>query len=215
MPLLARADISLDGKFPWDENNDRTEELPKNGEPVIDAISEYLVKKGIKDDIRWGGIFHMMWNGQTYYTAGTYYVTKEQLDSYQYQAATHNKVPPLPGGGVCSVFVTDANFTHLSQWDIKLPEAGGRTWCNGIDGIGRVKGQDALLVPVSYYLTDARLAKKIENIGDGWRHITVLLRLKQVDGKVVIEQDDRCLGNPNRYPDIPSARKALQKCGSL
>jgi len=220
IPLLARADISLDAKFPWDANIDPAKTLSKEGGPVADVISRYLAGKGIKDDaskgdaISWGDIFRMRWNGRTYYVAGGSYQSKEQILSTQHAVDIHKRLPPIPGGGVCSFFVTDAKLAHLTQFDIKLPEAGGRTWCNGIDGIGRVKGQDALLVPVSYYLTDAPLANKIANIGDKWRHITVLLRLKQQSGQIMIEQDDSYLGNPNHYPDIPSARKALQKCGN-
>lgn len=40
--------------------------------------------------------------------------------------------------------------------------------------------------------------------------MTVLLHFKREnDGKLNITQDDRCLGNPNHYATIASARKAL------
>ncbi|WP_189375624.1 hypothetical protein [Vogesella alkaliphila] len=43
--------------------------------------------------------------------------------------------------------------------------------------------------------------------------MTVLLRLqKDASGKIRLVQDDRCLGNPNKHKDIPSARKALSRC---
>jgi hypothetical protein len=40
----------------------------------------------------------------------------------------------------------------------------------------------------------------------------VLFHIKAVDGKIIAEQDDTCLGNPNRIDNIPDARKRLAKC---
>lgn len=40
----------------------------------------------------------------------------------------------------------------------------------------------------------------------------VLFRLSDGNGKLKIEQDDRCLGNPNKYKSISAARAALRKC---
>jgi hypothetical protein len=40
----------------------------------------------------------------------------------------------------------------------------------------------------------------------------VLLKLNEQDGKVVIQQDDTCLGNPNQLKDVSAARKALSAC---
>lgn len=42
--------------------------------------------------------------------------------------------------------------------------------------------------------------------------MTVLVRFSEQNGKLALIQDDRCLGNPNKYKDIPSARKALSRC---
>jgi len=214
LPILAYGEITLDENFPWDAGLDPAKTLLKHGDPVADVIEHDLLARGFDKGFYWGGIFRMQWTGLTYYATVVQYQSKEQTASIDHGVAMHKQFPPIPGGGVCSLFISDASLFHFAQYDIKLPEAGGRTWCNGTDGLGRVKGQDALLVPVSYYLTDKKLAKKIKDIGDGWRHITVLLRLKQQNGRVVIEQDDSCLGNPNHFPDIPSARKALQKCGN-
>lgn len=40
----------------------------------------------------------------------------------------------------------------------------------------------------------------------------ILLRLSENNGKLKIEQDDNCLGNPNKYKTISAARIALGKC---
>lgn len=41
---------------------------------------------------------------------------------------------------------------------------------------------------------------------------TLLVRFHSENGKLIVEQDDRCLGNPNRLKTIAAARKALVKC---
>ncbi|HLO62618.1 MAG TPA: hypothetical protein VK165_06595 [Azonexus sp.] len=41
---------------------------------------------------------------------------------------------------------------------------------------------------------------------------TVLLRFDDEGGKLKVEQDDSCLGNPNKYATIAHARKALKQC---
>lgn len=43
---------------------------------------------------------------------------------------------------------------------------------------------------------------------------TILLRFSEESGKLKIVQDDSCLGNPNQYKTIASARKALKQCVS-
>lgn len=43
-------------------------------------------------------------------------------------------------------------------------------------------------------------------------YTTLLLRFKDDNGKLKIEQDDSCLGNPNQYKTVAEARKALSKC---
>ena len=42
--------------------------------------------------------------------------------------------------------------------------------------------------------------------------MTTLFTVKDVGGKIEVEQDDRCLGNPNRIETIPDARKRLRAC---
>lgn len=41
---------------------------------------------------------------------------------------------------------------------------------------------------------------------------TLLVRFHSENGKLIVEQDDSCLGNPNRLKTIAAARKALVKC---
>jgi len=61
-------------------------------------------------------------------------------------------------------------------------------------------------------MTGKKPAQCAEDIGEGWRYMTVLVRFSEQNGKLALIQDDRCLGNPNKCKGIPSARKALSRC---
>ena len=72
-----------------------------------------------------------------------------------------------------------------------------------------------LLTTLQYFPIDRRHAGTVAEVGQGWSRMTVLLRLtRNEDGQVSIEQDDVCLGNPNRVETIAEARRKLKKCGS-
>jgi len=51
-------------------------------------------------------------------------------------------------------------------------------------------------------------------VGAGWFRMTTLIRVKDNHGKIEIEQDDSCLGNPNQLETIAKARKQLQRCAA-
>lgn len=207
----ARAEILLDHQFPW-----TTEQVGYALAGVgyfEEAINRDQVAQGFE---RKGygtlNFFRMHWSDRTYYIAGAQYPSKEQMASVKREVANKTPLPPIAGGGICSLFIYDENLKQAAKHDIKLNEANGRTWCNGVRALARVKGKDALLFSLSYYLTDKPLAKRAQDIGDGWRYMTVRLNLSEHDGKVVIEQDDACLGNPNAFKDVAAARKALARC---
>ena len=111
---------------------------------------------------------------------------------------------------------------HLMFFDGKFAEAGFNTvklnepyqfFCNAVPSIAvRSRGSHDLLITVQYFPIDQKLASKASEIGSGWNRMTVLFHIKAVDGKIVAEQDDSCLGNPNRIGNIPDARKRLAKC---
>ncbi len=52
----------------------------------------------------------------------------------------------------------------------------------------------------------------MSEIGADWKRMTVALRLKAEGGRVLIEQDDRCLGNPNTIDTVADARRRLKQC---
>lgn len=68
---------------------------------------------------------------------------------------------------------------------------------------------DAMLITLGY-VDSAEPADK--NSDPQEYSTTLLLRFKDENGKLKIEQDDRCLGNPNQYSTIAAARKVLAHC---
>jgi hypothetical protein len=214
MPCVSLADISLDYEFPW-----TTEQVgfALRGVHYFEAaLNRDQVAQGFEAKSFYESInfFRMRWNDRTFYIAGSQYRSREQNEAGDAALAKNKHSGPIAGGGICALFIYDENLKQAAKHDIKLTEANGRTWCNGVLALARAKGQDALLFSLSYYLTDKPLAKKAQDIGDGWRYMTVLLKLSEKDGKVVIDQDDSCLGNPNQLKDVAMARKALSACSA-
>lgn len=69
---------------------------------------------------------------------------------------------------------------------------------------------DAMLITVDYYDSAKFLAD--QNSDFPVFVSTLLVRFSEDNGKLIIEQDDRCLGNPNKYKTIAAARKAILQC---
>ena len=208
----ARSEISLDYKFPWSEQEVGF---------ALEGVS-YFEATLNRDQVALGfgrksygtiNFFRMLWGNRTFYVAGVQYTSREQAaEIHRSTVAGEPDAKTMAGGGVCTLFIYDENLKQATKHDVKLNEANGHTWCNGARALARVKGQDALLFSISYYLTDKPLARQAKDIGDGWRYMTVLLKIREQDGKVIIEQDDACLGNPNQLKDLASARRALAAC---
>ncbi|EEG07217.1 hypothetical protein [Pseudogulbenkiania ferrooxidans] len=160
---------------------------------------------------------HLLWNGVDYYAWSVHYQSAEQIRRNREEVRMKINRPAIPGGGVCALFLHDKKLNPVTSIKINLPENNHATFCNGTRALGGAgKGADGLLLTVSYYLTDGKLAQRAQDIGKDWREQTLLLRLqKDATGRVQLVQDDRCLGNPNAYKNIPIARKALAKCKDM
>lgn len=206
------AEVSLDRQFPWSEKDVGFElEGVHSLEAAVrrDQINSGLEGQRFYETLHF---FRMRWGGRTFYVAGVQHRSKAQNAARDAASAMNKHAGPIAGGGICAVFFYDDQLRQVAKHDVKLDEANGRTWCNGVNALASVKGQDALLFSISYYLTDKSVAKRGPDIGDDWRRMTVLLRLRDQDGRILIEQDDACLGNPNSYNDVGAARKALMAC---
>lgn len=160
---------------------------------------------------------HLIWNGKHYYAWAVQYQSAAQRRRNREDVRLKKDSPPIPGGGVCALYVFDENLNRLASLKIDLPENNHRTWCNNVRGLGGAGGDiDGMLVSLSYYLTDGKLAKRFEDIGKGWRYMTVLIQFAlKTDGSLALIQDDSCFGNPNTIDNIPTARRVLALCEAL
>ena len=106
----------------------------------------------------------------------------------------------------------NSQFQDAGFYTLKI-NAPYKYFVNAIPALGIYdRTRNELLVTVQYFPIDAFAAHTIGEVGGGWKRMTILFRVKAVDGKIQVQQDDRCLGNPNDYETIPDARKALREC---
>ena len=106
----------------------------------------------------------------------------------------------------------NAQFEPIGLHRIRIDER-FPVWCNAVPAVGvHDKKRNELLVTFQYFPTDRKVASKISEVGSGWIRMTSLFRLKEENGRILVEQDDACLGNSNRIETIPEARKLLKQC---
>lgn len=106
----------------------------------------------------------------------------------------------------------NANFEQVGTHQFKINEP-FEYYVNAMPAMGIYnKERNELLVTVQYFPTDRIAASKVSDVGAGWKRMTILFRVKAVDGKILVEQDDVCLKNPNTIDTIPDARKQLKQC---
>lgn len=174
------------------------------------------VSNGLSDPLRLKFGFKLFVNETKYFLRPAAFMSKSRPDEV---------CTPKSGSGLtyqCQEGQRTTSDCHLIFFDAKFAEAGFNTvkvnepyqfYCNSVVGVGvGAKGGDDLLVTVQYFPIDQKLASKASEIGSGWNRMTVLFHINAVDGKIVAEQDDVCLGNPNRIDNILDARKRLAKC---
>jgi hypothetical protein len=112
------------------------------------------------------------------------------------------------------IFFFNNKFEPVGVYQLKL-NLPYQYFCNSMPALGVAdKTHNELLVTVQCFDINAKPASKRSELGSGWQRMTLLFRVRVVEGKVELEQDDTCLGNPNQYEDIPTARKALKKCAA-
>jgi hypothetical protein len=222
---LAHGEVRLSTDWSSDMNHDGTRKPrdESDGPRFRDASDAASYSRdavgssnGVSDRLRLMSGFKLYVNETKYFLRPAAFMTKSRPD----EACT-------PKSGItlayqCKEGQRTTSDCHLIFFDAKFAEAGFNTvkvnepyqfYCNSVVGVGvRAKGSDDLLVTVQYFPIDQKLASKASEIGTGWNRMTVLFHIKAVDGKIIAEQDDACLGNPNRIDNIPDARKRLAKC---
>jgi len=112
----------------------------------------------------------------------------------------------------CHVFFFNERFERAGHHVVAINEKYIH-FCNAMLGIGvGDKANNVVLVTVQYFNTERKPASAVAQVGSSWNRMTVALRVKAVEGRIEVEQDDSCLGNPNRFEEIPEARKRLRAC---
>lgn len=102
--------------------------------------------------------------------------------------------------------VTRLNIARDKKQMVGLPR------CNGIEAMAVAKAiPDAMLITIRY--SDSAEPADPRNEPPRF-YSTVLLRFSDDHGKLKIVQDDSCLGNPNKYKTVATARKALTACSA-
>lgn len=112
----------------------------------------------------------------------------------------------------CHLMFFNTEFESVGVQRIPINEP-FPVWCNAVPAVGVYdKKKNELLVTFQYFPIDRKAASKISEVGSGWIRMTSLFRLKEENGRILVEQDDSCLKNPNRIESIPDAKKALKRC---
>jgi len=113
----------------------------------------------------------------------------------------------------CHIFLFNERFERSAHHAIAINER-FPYFCNAMPAMGvGDKANNIVLVTVQYFNTERKPASSIAQVGSSWRRMTVALRIQAKEGQLSVEQDDRCLGNPNQIETIPEARRKLRGCG--
>ena len=119
---------------------------------------------------------------------------------------------------VCHLYMFDSlslKLENVTRLDIKRDrrQIMGLPRCNGVHAMAIAKViPDAMLITINYIDSAAQIDPR--DLPPEY-FSTVLLRFRDESGKLKIEQDDSCLGNPNKHKTIAAARKALTSCSKV
>lgn len=211
IPVVVWAGITLDNEFPWQLEPGIPREMPLAEAVQRDIRADGYVQLARHETLHFARVKGL---ANDYFLAPIRYQSREQTEKNRSLGRDSGGAgSALPGGGVCAIFAYSGLPTRVGRLAVSLKEGGGRTYCNGIQAVSAAKVREGVLLTVSYYVTDGSVAKRASEIGQDWRYMTVLIRLREEGGQLVMEQDDRCFGNPNALASIADARKALKECG--
>lgn len=111
----------------------------------------------------------------------------------------------------CHLLFFNSQKEWVGMYTIHINQKEPPYYCNAVLGMGAAdKSKNEMLVTSQYFLLNGGGARKVSELGSSWIRMTSLLRIKAVNGRIEVEQDDSCLGNPNRLEAIADARKVLK-----
>jgi hypothetical protein len=107
------------------------------------------------------------------------------------------------------LFFFNNQFENVGVYTLNISEL-NEYFVNALLGMGVYnKVRNELLVSLDYFPIDSKTNAKFSKLA---KRTTLLVRLKVENGKILIEQDDSCLKNPNIVGSIPEARTVLSRC---
>lgn len=218
----SRAEIGLDGNWKsergipmerWEGSKLKTATL--TAATTLSATNSEKNGRSYKPELDLG--FRLYLDGAKYYVKPALFMAKERPDdvctpvsftkapTYQCEEGQRYKVS-------CHLMFFNAQFENVGVYRLR-PHEEYETFCNAVPAIGVAdKARDELFVTFQYFPIDRKAATKVSEIGDGWKRMTSLFRLTLADGKITVEEDNVCLGNPNGIETIPDARAVLKRC---
>ncbi|GAB4062479.1 hypothetical protein GCM10028811_31360 [Uliginosibacterium sediminicola] len=218
----AQADLRLSSEWKADYN---VNPIADEASPLEPAALEYAKQFNAVDVATgWGkpanSLAFQLYFGETkYYIQPLSFMAKDRPDevctpkdysgqpTYQCEQGQRYKYS-------CHLLFFNAKYQPVGAFRIRINES-SEVFCNAMPAMGVYdKTRNELLVTSQYFPIDRKAASKASEVGANWMRMTSLFRLREEGGKILVEQDDACLKNPNRYETIPDARKALRACSS-
>jgi hypothetical protein len=190
-------------------------------DPELDKISIPITEKLTASPSREATFsygFKMVLDDENYYIKPTTFMAKSKPDEICNpieKSLTYRCKEGQPHVKGCHFLFFDARGKWIGIHTMKINEDIPH-YCNAMPAMGVAnRAKNELLVTMQYFLADGRGAKKVSELGFNWIRMTTLFRVKAINGKIEVEQDDSCLGNPNQIDTISKARKQLKRCASV
>lgn len=226
IPLVAHAELTLDRSVTTRQVFDKLNpQIFKIIKPYAEAHTPVWPDgfKGYKpaygqigdDDYGDPAYFSWLFNGNQYYSA----LVSINSDPVPLADYKHEDDNPLTDMSfhinarqlTCHLFMLNPDLSINTVFPINIVRVKGRLVgkprCSYVKAMAIAKAvPDAMLITLGYSDSAAPADKN-----DPPREFitTVLLRFSEQNGKLKIEQDDRCLENPSPFKTIVAARKAL------
>jgi hypothetical protein len=227
MPLLAHADLTLDQsitpKQAYGKANQSIDNIVKpyadTHTPVwFDALgNKYKAPFHIcpSEEGTYPVYFSWLFNGRQYYSAvATFNSDPVPQTNYKYKGS--NPLADMSfdinsGQSTCHLVMLNSDLSLNTIEPINIIRAKaklvGKPRCSYVKAMAIAKEvPDAMLITLGY--SDSAVPPDRDNPAQEFI-TTVLLRFSEQNGKLKIEQDDRCLENPSPFKTIAAARKAL------
>lgn len=201
----AWAEISF---FKLDQDPIRLAEL---SEPIVKSLNAAPDRRA-----RYSLGLGLMIDNVKYYVKPSSFMTKSRPDEVctpTGESLTYQCIEGQRFAAGCHLLFFNAKKEWVGVYTININPKIPPSYCSDVAGMGVAdKAKNEMLVTSQYFLLNGGGARKVSELGSNFIRMTSLLKIKAINGKIEVEQDDACLGNPNLIDNIPDARTALNIC---